>query len=278
MTDLYDRIQTAADTIRKTWPHQPEFGVILGTGLEGLIQEIEEETTLPYSEVTGFLQSGVVGHSSRLHLGSLGSRRILVMAGRYHLYEGYSAQEVTFPVRVMKALGAHTLLVSCACGGMDPHMQRGDLALIEDHINLMGVNPLVGLNDDRLGPRFPDMCAPYDRALLDRAEAICLEEGIRARSAVHAALLGPVLETRAEYRFLRIIGADTVGMSTIPEVLVAVHSGMKVFGVGCITDLCLPDALEPVDIKEILRIAAAVDPKLTRLLKRLVTESPESGE
>lgn len=273
MTDMYDQIQTAADSIRKTWPHQPEFGVILGTGLEGLIQEIEEDISIPYSEVSGFLQSGVVGHSSRLHLGTLGSRRVLVMAGRYHLYEGYSAREVTFPVRVMKALGAHTLLVSCACGGIDPHMQRGDLALIEDHINLMGANPLVGPNDERLGPRFPDLCEPYDRELLDRAETICLEEGIRARLAVHAALLGPVLETRAEYRFLRIIGADTVGMSTIPEVLVAVHAGMKVFGVGCITDLCLPDALEPVDIKEILRIAAEADPKLTRLLKRLIIES-----
>jgi len=273
MNDMHDRVQAAAASIRARWPHEADFGVILGTGLEGLAREVEDETTVPYAEIEGFLESRVAGHESNLHLGTIGGKRVMVMAGRYHLYEGHSPAEVALPVRVMKAVGAHTLLVSCACGGMDPTLRTGDLGLIEDHINLMGLNPLVGINDDRLGPRFPDMCEPYDRTLLERAEAICLEEGIRARPVVHAAVLGPNLETRAEYRALRIIGADTVGMSTIPEVLAAVHSGMRVFGVGCITDRCLPDALQPVNIQEILRIAAEADPKLTTLLKRLIAES-----
>jgi purine-nucleoside phosphorylase len=273
MTDTYDRVQAAAASVRRRWPHRPEFGVILGTGLEGLSREVEDDVTIPYGEVEGFREPSVVGHGGTLHLGSIGGKPVMVMAGRYHLYEGHSPTEVALPVRVMRALGAHTLLVSCACGGMDPHMRTGDLALIEDHLNLMGLNPLVGINDDRLGPRFPDMCAPYDRELLARAEAICLEEGYRARPVVHAAVLGPNLETRAEYRALRILGADTVGMSTIPEVLAAVHAGLRVFGVGCVTDLCLPDALHPVNIQEILRIAAETDPKLTRLFQRLIAES-----
>lgn len=272
MTSLYDRVQASADAIRAHWAETPEYGVILGTGLEGLIQEIENDRPIGYGDV-GFLESKVVGHKSNLHLGTVGGKNVMVMAGRFHLYEGHDPQDITLPIRVMKALGAHTLLVSCACGGMNPHMQGGDLGLIEDHINLMGLNPLVGDNDDRLGPRFPDMCEPYDRALLARAEAICLEENIRACPVVHAAVLGPNLETRAEYRALRMMGADTVGMSTIPEVLVALHAGMKVCGVGCITDMCLPDALEPVDIDAILRTAAEADPKLTTLFKRLITEA-----
>ncbi len=271
--DLFDRVEAAAAAVRDHWGETPEYGVILGTGLEGLLDRIEDDKPLPYDAVPGFLESKVVGHKSALHLGRVAGKPVMVMAGRFHLYEGHDPVSITLPVRVMRALGAHTLLVSCACGGMDPHMQGGDLGLIEDHINLMGLNPLVGDNDDRLGPRFPDMCEPYDRGLLALAERICLEENIRARPVVHAAVLGPNLETRAEYRALRVLGADTVGMSTIPEVLVALHGGMKVFGVGAITDLCLPDALAPVNIDEILATAAAADPKLTTLLTRIIAEA-----
>ncbi|MBN2490763.1 MAG: purine-nucleoside phosphorylase [Planctomycetes bacterium] len=273
MSDPYARVEAAAAAIRRHWPGRPDFGVILGTGLEGLAHAVQDPVVLSYREVEGFRQPSVVSHGGTLHLGTIGGKPVMVMAGRYHLYEGYSGEDVVLPVRVMKALGAHTLLVSCACGSMNPHLRTGDLALIEDHLNLMGHNPLVGINDDRLGPRFPDMCAPYDRALLARAEAICLEEGFRARPVVHAAVLGPNLETRAEYRALQILGADTVGMSTIPEVLAAVHAGLKVFGAGCVTDLCLPEALCPVNIQEILRIAAGTDPKLTRLFERMIGES-----
>lgn len=273
MQGLYERVQAAAASIRRVWPHRPEFGVILGTGLEGLVGEIREDLRVPYDRVEGFLRTGVAGHANELHLGTVGGRRVLVMAGRFHLYEGHDPKEVTLPVRVMKALGCHTLLVSCAAGGMHPHLRLGDIALIEDHINLMGINPLVGENDERLGPRFPDMSAPYDRGLLELAERICLEERIRARPVVHVAVLGPNLETRAEYRFLRAIGADTVGMSTVPEVLVARHAGLRVFGAACITDLCFPDALEPVELEKILRVAAEADPKLTRLFARLIAEA-----
>lgn len=273
MTDLFDRVQAAARSIRDRWPHEAEFGVILGTGLEGLVKELDQEASVPYGEIEGFLQTQVVGHDSRLHLGTLAGKRVVVMAGRYHLYEGHSPVDVALPVQVLRAMGAHTLLVSCACGSMNPHHESGDLGLIEDHINLMGLNPLVGANDERMGPRFPDMCEPYDRALLARAERICLEEKLRAHQVVHAAVLGPNLETRAEYRALRRLGADTVGMSTIPEVLAAVHAGMKVCGVGCITDMCLADALKPVVIEEILETAARADQKLTVLFRRLIAES-----
>ena len=273
MNDLHDRVHAAAASIRSRWPHEAEFGIILGTGLEGLVKEVASEVNIPYQAIEGFQEAHVVGHASQLHLGTLQGKRVMVMAGRYHLYEGHSPVDVGFPVRVMKAMGAHTLLVSCACGSMNPYLHAGDLALIEDHLNLMGWNPLVGLNDDRLGPRFPDMSEPYDRALLARAEAICLDESIRARPVVHAAVLGPNLETRAEYRALRVLGADTVGMSTIPEVLVARHAGLRVLGVGAVTDMCLPDALEPADIRKILQFAADADPRLTRLFQRVIAES-----
>jgi purine-nucleoside phosphorylase len=203
-------------------------------------------------------------------LGRLGGRPVVAMQGRFHRYEGYDLQQVTFPVRVMHALGARTLIVSNACGGMNPLWAPGDLVLLSDHINLLGENPLVGPNDDRLGPRFPDMSAPYDPALRAVARAAALELGIVLREGVYVAVPGPNLETRAEYRMLRAIGADVVGMSTVPEVIVAVHQGMSAAGISIITDQCLPDALEPADITRIIATAGRAEPQLTRLVTALV--------
>jgi purine-nucleoside phosphorylase len=191
---------------------------------------------------------------------------VVAMEGRFHMYEGYPLDQITLPVRVMKALGAGLLVVSNACGGMNPYYRSGDIMLIDDHINLMGNNPLIGINDDRLGPRFPDMCEPYSHLLIERALEVARKENIVAHRGVFAAVAGPNLETRAEYRFLRMIGADVVGMSTVPEVIVAVHAGLAVVGFSIVTDMCLPDALEPADVPTIIATAAAAEPKLTKLV------------
>ena len=212
------------------------------------------------------MASTATSHAGNLVLGKLGGRRVLAMQGRVHLYEGYTMEEVTLPVRVMKALGAKTLLMSNAVGGMNPHMVPGDLAVITDHINLMGDNPLIGPNDDRLGPRFPDMSEPYDRALLATMESVALEQRIPLKKAVYAAVSGPNLETGAEYRFLRAIGADTVGMSSVPECLVAVHGGMRVVGIQVITDSCFPDALKPANVEEIIKVANSAQPHLEAMV------------
>jgi purine-nucleoside phosphorylase len=209
-------------------------------------------------------------HKGELVVGKLGEETVAALEGRYHYYEGYSLDEITFPVRVLRALGAELAIFSNAAGGLNPNFQKGDIMIIADHMNLMGVNPLIGPNDDALGPRFPDMCEPYSLDVISRIEKIALESGIRAPRGVYAALTGPCLETRAEYRFLRTIGADAVGMSTVPEVIVAVHAGLKVAGLSCITDLCLPDALKPVNIQEILQVAAEAEPRMTLLVQRLV--------
>ena len=191
----------------------------------------------------------------------------MAMEGRFHMYEGYPLQQITLPVRVMKAMGADLLVVSNACGGLNPYFRNGDIVVIEDHINLMGDNPLIGINDDRLGPRFPDMCEPYDRKLIDKALEIARKEDIVAHKGVFVAVSGPNLETRAEYRFLRTIGADTVGMSTVPEVIVAIHCGMRVVGFSIVTDMCLPDALEPADVSKIIATANAAEPNLRTLVR-----------
>ncbi|MGA2258326.1 MAG: purine-nucleoside phosphorylase, partial [Thermoguttaceae bacterium] len=206
----------------------------------------------------------------QLVCGHLDGAAVLAMEGRFKFYEGYSYAQITFPVRVMRALGAELLIVSNACGGMNPQYAQGDIMVIEDHINLMNGNPLIGVNDDRLGPRFPDMCAPYDRKLIDRALSIARKENFMAHKGVYVAVTGPNLETRAEYRFLRMIGADVVGMSTVPEVLVAVHSGMRVLGLSIVTDMCLPDALKPANIQEILATAAEAEPKLRKIVLGVV--------
>lgn len=266
MLGLAKQIDDAAKLIRSRWPEQPRVGLILGTGLGGLAEQIAQKTVIPYTEIPHFPTSTVQSHASQLVCGELCGLPIVAMEGRFHFYEGYSMPQVTFPVRVMKALGAETLIVTNAAGGMNPIYELGDVMVIDDHINLMGDNPLRGINDDSLGPRFPDMCEPYSRELSAIALQAALELGIQAHNGVFIAVAGPNLETRAEYRMLRGMGADVVGMSTVPEVIVAVHAGLKVLGFSIVTDLCLPDALEPVDIQNILAVAAKGGEKLSRLI------------
>src|SRR5436190_3858166 len=269
---MYDQIQDAKRTLQSRWPGKPRFGIILGTGLGGLAEEITAEATFAYKEIPHFPVSTVQSHAGRLVCGKLAGKTVMAMEGRFHFYEGYSLQQITFPVRVMKALGCEILIVSNACGGMNPQFNKGDLMVIEDHINLMGDNPLIGKNDERLGIRFPDMCFPYDRALIALTQKIALEEKIVCHKGVFVAVTGPNLETRAEYRFLRGIGADVVGMSTVPEVIVGVHAGLRNLGLSVITDLCLPDALEPAVLEEIIATANAAEKKLRVLVRRIVGE------
>lgn len=265
-TSLAARIEEAAAAVRGEWPGPASAGIILGTGLGGLAQEIEVQASLEYERIPHFPRSTAIGHAGRLVCGRLAGVSVVAMEGRFHAYEGYTFEQITFPVRVMKALGAGLLIVSNACGGMNPQYARGDIMVIEDHINLMGGNPLIGPNDDALGPRFQDMCRPYDAELIACALAIARQRDFAAHRGVYVAVTGPNLETRAEYRFLRLIGADVVGMSTVPEVLVAVHAGIRVLGLSVITDMCLPDALEPVNIQSILATASAAEPNLRAIV------------
>jgi purine-nucleoside phosphorylase len=251
----------------------PEFGIILGTGLGGLAQAIQTEQKIPYENLPHFAKSTATSHKGDLVLGTLEGRRVVAMEGRFHAYEGYTMDQITFPVRVMRALGAKALIVSNACGGLNPAYAKGDLMLIDDHINLLGMNPLIGPNDDELGPRFPDMCQPYDADFLKLAQTIAAEEKIPVRRGVYVALVGPCLETRAEYRFLRTIGADVVGMSTVPEVIVGVHGGFRILGVSIVTDICIPETLQPVNIREIIATANEAEPHMTRLLRRFVARA-----
>jgi purine-nucleoside phosphorylase len=267
---LYDQVQEAAAAIRAKWSGSPSVGIILGTGLGKLTEDIRAEAALAYEAIPHMPRATAPSHKGQLVCGTLGGKAVVAMEGRFHFYEGYSLQQVTFPVRVMKALGCGVLVVSNACGGMNPQWGKGDLMLIEDHINLLGYNPLIGPNDDRLGDRFPDMCYPYDRELLQLARRVALEERIVCHQGVFVAVSGPNLETRAEYRFLRAIGADVVGMSTVPEVIVAVHAKMRVLGISVITDVCLPDALEPVSIPDIIATANAAEKHLRTLVRRVV--------
>jgi purine-nucleoside phosphorylase len=261
-----ETVQRALDAVRNATDATPAVALILGTGLGGLAAEIEVATEIPYRDVPGFPPSTVETHAGRLLFGALGGQPVVAMQGRFHRYEGYSLQQIGFPVRVMRALGAQTLVVSNACGGMHPLWSPGDLVLLADHINLLGDNPLVGPNDDGLGPRFPDMSMPYDPKLRHTAREVARDRKIALREGVYVAVAGPNLETAAEYRFLRTIGADVVGMSTVPEVIVAVHGGMRVLGISIITDACLPDALKPADIDEIIATARAAEPNLTSLV------------
>jgi purine-nucleoside phosphorylase len=269
---LYEQVQQAAAAVRAQWAGRPRVGIILGTGLGGLVEEIAAEAVLPYGAIPHFPTSTAPGHAGRLVCGQLAGKAVVAMEGRFHFYEGYALKQITLPVRVFKALGCDTLIVSNASGGMNPQYARGDLVVIEDHVNLMGDNPLLGPNDDRLGPRFPDMCYPYDRELIALARRIALEERIVCHRGVFVAVAGPNLETRAEYRFLRGIGADAVGMSTVPEVIVAVHAGLRTLGLSVITDLCLPDALQPTNLEEIIAVANAAEKKLRVLVRRVVQE------
>ncbi len=270
MLDLFDHIQDAVSFIRGHWNGTPQAGIILGTGLGGLAAEIETEAAIEYEQIPHFPRSTATSHRGRLVCGRLAGVPVVAMEGRFHMYEGYPLKKITLPVRVMKALGAELLVVSNACGGMNPYFRAGDLMVIEDHINLLGDNPLIGINDDRLGPRFPDMCEPYDRKLVERALAIARRHDIVCHQGVFVAVCGPNLETRAEYRFLRMIGADVVGMSTVPEVIVAVHCGLKVIGFSIVTDMCLPDALEPADVPKIIATANEAEPRLRLMVKEIL--------
>jgi purine-nucleoside phosphorylase len=264
--ELFGQIEEVTAAIRAKWDRQPRAGIILGTGLGSLADEITCEASFDYEELPHFPTSTAISHRGRLVCGTLQDLPVVAMEGRLHMYEGYSLKQITLPVRVMRALGAELLVVSNACGGMNPYYRCGDIMVIEDHINLMGDNPLIGINDDRLGPRFPDMCEPYDLSLVRRALEVARRENIVAHQGVFVAVAGPNLETRAEYRFLQTIGADVVGMSTVPEVIVAVHCGLRVVGFSIVTDMCLPDALEPANVEKIIATANDAEPRLRKLV------------
>ncbi|HWP81450.1 MAG TPA: purine-nucleoside phosphorylase [Bacteroidota bacterium] len=270
MTELRKQIDEAVAFIRSKTKSEPAVGIILGTGLGGLAKEIIGETSIDYSAIPHFATSTVESHHGRLLFGTLSGKKVVAMQGRFHYYEGYSMKQITFPVRVMKFLGVRSLLISNAAGALNPLFKKGDVMVISDHINLLGDNPLIGPNDDSLGPRFPDMSEPYAKELIELAEQCALDLKIRLQKGIYVALTGPNLETRAEYRFLRTIGADAVGMSTVPEVIVAVHMGLKVLGFSILTDECFPDALKPVTLEEVIDVANKAEPKMTAVMKEVV--------
>lgn len=262
------RIQRAESVsfIKERLPINPEYLLILGTGLGELAEEMTINLELPYKDIPHFPMSTVESHTGKLLMGYLGGKPVMAMQGRFHYYEGYSMNQIVFPIRVAKMLGIQTLLVSNACGGLNPNFERGDIMLINDHINFLGDNPLIGANDPDLGPRFPDMSQPYTKHLLVTANQVALDARIKIHQGVYLAVSGPMLETKAEYRYMRQLGADAVGMSTVPEVIAAVHMGMKVLGVSVITDECFPDSLEPVSLDDVLNAAAMAKPQLTRIV------------
>jgi len=270
MHQISQQADEAVELIRRHWSGTPAAGMILGTGLGGLTDRIDVDCRIPYGDIPHFPASTSPSHAGQFVCGKLHGVPIVVMEGRFHYYEGYSLQEVTFPIRVMKALGAETLVVTSAVGGMNPQHRLADIIIIEDHIDLLPDNPLRGVNDDALGPRFPDMSEPYSRELVELARQTALDLSISAHTGVLVAVAGPNLETRAEYRMLRMMGADIVGMSTVPEIIVANHAGMKTVAFSIVTDMCLPDALEPAEIEKILAVAADGGQKLERLLSELV--------
>ena len=270
MLDQYDKISDACAAIAKQWPHSPAVGIILGSGLGGVTGAITDAVTIPYDTLPHFARSTAHGHAGQLVCGMLEGVPVVVLEGRQHAYEGYPLAQITFPVRVLQRLGARRLIVTNACGGLNPTFRTGDLMVIDDHINLLNGNPLIGINDERLGPRFPDMSAPYTPRLIDEALEIARRENFAAHRGVYVAVTGPNLETRAEYRFLRGIGADVVGMSTVPEVIVAVHAGLEVLGISVITDMCLPDALEVATVEKILAVARSAEPKLRAIVTQAV--------
>jgi purine-nucleoside phosphorylase len=273
MLDLAPKIAAATTAIRAAWPVSPKVGIILGTGLGELAQQIEVQAVLGYDAVPHFPMSTAMGHKGQLVCGLLAGVNVVTMEGRFHAYEGYSLQEITLPVRVMKALGVEVLIVSNASGGLNPNYASGDIMVVDDHINLLGDNPLIGVNDDALGPRFPDMSCPYDPRLADQAMAIARRENFAAHRGIYVALRGPNFETRAEYRLLRRIGGDAVGMSTVPEVIVAVHAGLRVLALSTVTNICRPDALGKAKGEDIVAAAAAAEPKVRKIVMEVVRSS-----
>ncbi len=270
-SNILQRVNSTADFIRSQIKESPDYGIILGTGLGGLVKEIEVSVSIAYDSIPNFPLSTVESHSGKLIFGKLSGKNIVAMQGRFHFYEGYSMEDIVLPVRVMKLLGIKKLFVSNACGGINPAFEKGDLCIINDHINLFPGNPLVGGNINELGPRFPDMSAPYDKKMIALANIICAEENIKTRNGVYAGVTGPMLETPAEYKFLRIIGADVVGMSTIPEIIAARHLSLPCFACSIVTDICYGE-IEPVTLVEIIAIANKAEPKLTTLFKRLIAQ------
>lgn len=272
MSELLKMIDETLKVIRAKTEKSYDVGIILGTGLGGLVKDIKIECEIDYDQLPHFPLSTVESHKGKLIFGTLGEKSVVAMQGRFHYYEGYSMKQITYPVRVMKKLGVETLLVSNACGGMNPLYRRGDIMIMADHINLLGDNPLIGKNEDEFGPRFPDMSEPYNLELIELAEQVALENMIKIQKGVYVAVPGPNLETRAEYRFLRTIGADVVGMSTIPENIIANHMGMKVLGFSIITDECFPDSLRKVDVEEIIETAMGAEPKMTLIMKEVINK------
>ena len=270
MSELITKINETLEVIHSRTKKEYPVGIVLGTGLGGLVKEINVEHEIDYAELPHFPLSTVESHQGKLIFGSINGKNVVAMQGRFHFYEGYSMQQIAYPVRVMKFLGVNTLLVSNACGGMNPQYRRGDIMLMSDHINLLGDNPLIGKNEDELGPRFPDMSEAYNLELIKLAEEVALENKIKVQKGVYIAVPGPNLETKAEYRFLRATGADVVGMSTIPENIVANHMGMKVLGISIITDECFPDSLKPVNVEEIIAAAMQAEPKMTLIMKEVI--------
>lgn len=270
MSDLISKAKETLEVIRKFTGEEYPVGIVLGTGLGGLVKEINVEHVIDYSELPHFPLSTVESHHGKLIFGCIGEKKVVAMQGRFHYYEGYSMGQITYPVRIMKLLGVKVLLVSNACGGMNPGFRKGDIMLMTDHINLLGDNPLIGKNEDSLGPRFPDMSEPYSLELIKLAEEAAAENNIKVQKGVYVAVPGPNLETKAEYIFLRSIGADVVGMSTIPENIVANHMGMKVLGISIITDECFPETLKPVNVEEIIRTAVEAEPKMTVIMKEVI--------
>jgi purine-nucleoside phosphorylase len=263
-------INEAAAYIQSKTQVQPEFGIILGTGLGGLVKEIEIIDEIPYDKIPNFPVSTVESHSGKLIFGTLGGKKVVAMQGRFHFYEGYDFKEVTFPVRVMKLLGINRLFVSNASGGVNPDYEVGEIMIINDHINLFPSNPLIGKNFDTLGPRFPDMSEPYDPQMIQKAQEIADKNGIRVAQGVYLGLTGPTLETPAEYRFVRIVGADAVGMSTVPEVIVARHMEIPCFAISIITDLGVPGKIKKVSVQDVIEVASRQEPKMTLIMKELI--------
>jgi len=270
MTELARTVEEAAAAVRAVSRVKPKVAIILGTGLGALAREVKRPVAISYERIPGMPRTTFHAHAGRVVLGTISGRNVITFEGRFHRYEGYSLQEITLPVRLARALGAEILIVSNAAGGMNPQYKLGQIVIIEDHINLMGDNPLIGVNDDTLGPRFPDMSEPYDRRLIALAEERALALRIPVRTGVYVAVTGPNLETRAEYRFLRGIGGDLVGMSTVPEIIVAAQAGLRALGLSVVTDLCLPDNLEKADIHRIIATANRAEPQMTKLVKDVI--------
>jgi purine-nucleoside phosphorylase len=272
MLELAAKIGPAAEAIQSKWSQQPRVGIILGSGLGNYASQVPEEASIDYGEIPNFPKSTVMGHKGRLVCGQCAGVPVVVMAGRFHRYEGYAYQDLTLPVRVMKQLGIDTLIVSNASGGVNPKYESGDIMVLDDHINLMFGSPLIGINDDNLGPRFPDLCRPYDKQLNDRALEIARQNNFVAHLGVYAALTGPTYETRSEYRMLRTLGADVAGMSTVPEVLVAIHAGLRVLALSVVTNVCKPDTLDKTEGQEVVDAAAGAEPKMTTIVNGILSD------